>query len=229
MVVLSVFTNRELALALWVLVFAAWALSKPEIRANCWQLAKTAVAPPLGIVFLLACIYASTAVWIFYKLGIWHTTSSKETVFWFFGSALVLLFTYDRVAEDYGRTVRKTLALTVLFQFAISLYAFPLAAELALVPTVAILTLIIAAEGAIPGAAEVKGPAEFLLGAIGVLVMGFTLLAVLSEPAGLISAETLERWAVAPVLTLAFIPFLYGVSWYASASQKQVMARLHSG
>jgi hypothetical protein len=228
-VILSVFTNRELALALWTLVFAAWALSKSEIRASCWELVKTAVAPPLGIVLLLACAYASTAVWAFYELGIWHTTSSKETVFWFFASALVLLFTYDRVAEDYGRTVRRTLALTVLFQFVINLYAFPLAAELVLVPIAAFLTLIIAADGAIPQAAVLKRPAEFLLGAIGVLVIGFTLAAVLSDPADLISAETVERWAVAPVMTLAFIPLLYGVSWYASASQRQALARLHSG
>jgi hypothetical protein len=229
MVVLSVFTNRELALALWALGFAVWALSKPEIRANCWELVKTVVAPPLGIVLLLACASASTAVWMFHELGSWHTTSAKETAFWFFGSALVLLFTYDRVAEDYGWTVRKTLALTFLFQFVINLYAFPLAAELVLVPIVVFLTVILAAGDAIPQAAELKRPAEVLLGAIGVAVIGFTLVAVLSDPKGLISTETAERWAVAPVMTLAFIPFLYGVSWYAAASQKQALARLHGG
>jgi hypothetical protein len=48
------------------------------------------------------------------------------------------------------------------------------------------------------------------LGAIGVVVIDFMLVAVLSDPAELISAETVERWAVASVMTLAFIPFLYG-------------------
>lgn len=60
------------------------------------------------------------------------------------------------------------------------------------------------------------------------MVIGFTLVGVLFDPKGLVSSETVESWAVAPDMIIAFIPFLYGVSWYASVSNTQAVARLTS-
>jgi hypothetical protein len=48
---------------------------------------------------------------------------------------------------------------------------------------------------------------------LGFLLVGYVAIRALTDLDGLLTRETLEGLLVAPVLTVAFIPYVYGVGW----------------
>jgi hypothetical protein len=86
--------------------------------------------------------------------------------------------------------------------------------EILLVPFLTVIALLGVVPAGTKGAAEAKKLSEFVLGAFGVVVVVRFLVIIATDWRDFASSETLARFRVPPVLTLAVLPFLYGLGLY---------------
>jgi hypothetical protein len=154
---------------------------------------------------------------------LWHTTTLKETVYWFIGTGVVLAghATEATPGPAYvSKILGRALRVTILLEFIVNLYVFPLAVELMFVPVVGFFLIMDAWIQAQPNVdPSLRKFTDGGLVAIGWFVLLSIALRIGLHPGDLFTRETLERLLVVPTLTITFVPFLCLVVWY---SRRQV-------
>jgi hypothetical protein len=162
--------------------------------------------------------YVTAMVYGAAQLSLWTPAQTSETVFWFFGTGIVLLFNYDKAVQDssFVRYVfKRALGVALLVEFVVNLYPFPLIVELVLVPVLAFLGAMLAmAEHR--GEKTVKRFLEAVLGIIGISFLLNALLHVVGDPGDFVAEENLQDILVPILFTIGLIPFLYVFALYAT-------------
>jgi hypothetical protein len=134
----SFFNSREDALLVWTAVILAYAIyrSPREIGRSLLAVVRALVVPKVLVLYIVAFGYSASLVYAATRIGIWHEAALKETIYWFVGTAVVLVGQAVISTEDSPslarRVIGRVLAITVFVEFAGNLYAFPLGVELPL-------------------------------------------------------------------------------------------------
>jgi hypothetical protein len=209
-----VFDNRELALLAWAAAVLVLALLSKSIRPSLAGLLDALFEPKLLTTFILMAMYAGFLVWLLSLARIWTPAVTAETLFWFFGPAIVLYSQFDKAGRDphfFRRTALATLTVTVVIEFVINLYSLNLIVELLLVPLLAFIggMLALATE---PKYRQVKWLMEFLLVVLSFALIGYTIVQIVHAPEDFATLDNLRRLLVPILLSLAFLPFVYGVA-----------------
>lgn len=224
---LGILDNREQAIVVWVLAIACFALSKSDIRQAFGHVIRALVAPKLLLLFVSAGVYTVGVVYAAHVLGLWHTSSLKETLYWFVGGALVFFGGATHAVgepECFKRTIRRAVKLTIVIEFVVGFYVLPFAAELLLVPVIALLvgmSVVGEHDSKLDPARRVVNGA---LGAVGLAVFAVAAVSALGDIDGLFTFESAEDLLVAPALTLALLPLLYLVG--VLSAYEQVFMRI---
>ena len=96
----TVFYNRELALLAWATALLILCVVARSIRPALIVVINALFVPKLLTTFILMAIYAGVLVWLFSLAGIWTPAVAAETLFWFFGPAIVLYSQFDKAGRD---------------------------------------------------------------------------------------------------------------------------------
>jgi hypothetical protein len=210
-------TNRDVALFVWFIVFAVVVLVRKDVRNSLKPLLRAflsgkIVAPLVGVV-----VYVSLLVVSGYKLGMWQLWMLKDTFYWFVGSALAAFFALNRAANDehyFKEAVLSGLRFAVLLEFVINLYVFSLVGELFLVPIVTLLALLQVFASSRPELAPVKTMLQGLFAIGSLLIIVHVGAAVVSDPGSVATLHNLQDFLLPLVLTLLFLPLVYGLALY---------------
>jgi hypothetical protein len=223
--------SREDALLIWTLLILGFLFYKDPrgMTSTFWDLGFAAFSPKLMLVFGSAVAYSAGIVIAADRVGAWHTTSVKETIYWFVGVALVLLGRAVNATpgRDYLREiVRRAVALTIVVEFVTTFYVFPLAIELPLVFVALVLTMWSEVpagfQGTDPRISIVVGRALVVLGLLALATFG---LRAILDPGHLFTVDTAERFLIVPVFTLALTPYLFAVAWYFRREESRLRQR----
>lgn len=202
--------GREEAVAVWLIVALVWALTRAEIRSSLASVAAVFIRPKVSGPVLAGVGYSAVVVWVLSAFGFWATWMVKDTIFWFLGTALVLkLQTAGKDARFFKKIVRDVLAVGVVIQFVVNLYAFPLYVELWLVPLVFSAGACLALAQSEPRYELARRAIEVFVVAIGLLLLSFSIGDILGDLETFTSLNTVRAFLLAPVLTVAFLPFLF--------------------
>lgn len=222
--------SREKAGAIWAGAVLVYVLCKDRsIAGSILRSLGTLFTPKLSLVWAAAAAYAAGLVLAAAVIGLWHTTAIKETLYWFLGTAVVLTgsaLTTPSFDRTYAKRVaHKALRLTIIIEFLVNLYVMPLAAELVLVPLVAMFVMMQIVAESDPKLASVRTFLDRALMLIGVCLLAWVTVSALTDPRGLLTREHAEALMLVPVLTLAFLPFLYGMMRWSRWDTDRVMRR----
>ena len=223
--------SREDALLLWALLILCYLVYKDPrgIGSSAWHAIRAFMVPKLLLLFGSAAAYSAGLVLLAERIGLWHTTALKETVYWFIGSAVILTAkAVDATpSRGYLKTVaRHALNLAIIIAFLVNFYVFPLGFELVFVSVVGTLTLGAAVSDTAdvdPVAGRVMSRALILIGLF--LLVTFAVKAIFN-PGDLFTPETAERFFIVPVLTLALTPYLFAVAWYCRREMANLRRQL---
>lgn len=222
--------SREKAVVIWTVIVLALLLWKyPSIVRPILSPVRDLFALKLTFAWVLAAMYTAALVLATRTSGLWHTTATKETVYWFFGAGLVLsgsAIATKRFDREYVRRIaRKALRLTILVEFLVNLYVIPLAAELVIVPLVSLFVIaqVVAERDPSLGAARKVLDSVLLLIGLGIFV--WVIVRASTDLHGLVTREHTEALLVAPAFTLAFVPFLYAIWRWSCWDRERVMGR----
>ena len=140
--ILSVFSNRELAFLIWLVILLVYFLIKNRWRHHLKRIIISAFTLKLVVIYTTLVIYASIIVILLYSLNIWGIFLLKDTIVWLIFSALGTAFTLNRI-KDFGYftdLIKSNIAVTAIVQFMINLYSFSLITELIALPVVVFIT-----------------------------------------------------------------------------------------
>lgn len=226
----GLFSTREIATALWFLLFFAWALCKPEIRKAIGHVAQSFIHLKILAPILLMAAYVWAIIMGLRAIEIWQADLLKDTIIWFCLGAIAMLArfaTADRPGNAFRETLADSLKVVIVVEFLVNTYTFPLAAELVLVPLLSFVAML----GAIADTKkEFKAVSKALKGVQAILGMNILAAAIYRAWAdwqNLESLDTLRSVALAPILSVSLLPFLYFLVLYAK--YEIVFVRLNFG
>lgn len=227
--------SREKAVLVWTLVALAWAVIKVDgflvsvggiLRVFCGKLL---------LPFVLLASYCVGVVLAAQAVGLWHTTPVKETVYWFFATGVLLVGRAIESASDphWARTIlRPALRLTLIVEFLVNLYVFPLGVEMALVPFVVLIVLLEAVAALDPAHAPARKFSTWVITTIGFGLLAYVLMRLFGDLGGFLTRENAEDFLLAPALTLASFPILFivvrWVRWDTAAVRRRWQAGVDS-
>jgi hypothetical protein len=209
------FTNRELAILIWLGVVVATSFILPTVRQSAFSLVRAFFQPKLLAAFGLASLYVGGSVWLLSILGAWEWSNLKTTIWWAVTTAFVSMFDLNRIDEDrtyFAKTVRDTLSLSTVIVFIAEFYAFSLGAELLLLPVTAFLAGVKAVADQKPEYRAVGNLVSGLLLLMGVSYFGYSAYQTAAHIGEFATLGTLREFGVPILLTLLFLPWLYVMS-----------------
>lgn len=214
----GLFNTREIASAFWLLIFSVWALRKPDIRRAIYRIGQLFCHLKILLPIFLMSVYVWAIIAGLNAIGIWQADLLKDTIIWFCFGAVAMLarfVTADRPGNAFRDTMADSLKVVIVVEFLVNTYTFPLAVEFVLVPTL----MFVAVLGAIADTKkEYLAVSKVLKGVQAIL--GMTILAAAANRAwadwqNLETLATLRSVALAPILSVSLLPFLYLIVLYA--------------
>ena len=211
-------TNRDIAFLVWLAVATAVALV--------WPTTRTALAGIInrlrGELLLMLVpfgVYIGVVVVVASLLGIWNEGLVKDTLAWFFVPGMGLLFGFTRAYERQGyycQVLAQTIGLTALTGFYVNLTAFPLWVEIPLLPAVMFIGALSAMVGLKTETLEVKRAIDGVLAMLGLIILAGTTAYVIREWERIEKTELALSFAAPLWLTVATLPFIFGLSLFAN-------------
>lgn len=208
----DLFNTREKAIIIWLLIFLVLALSQKNIRISLWSFIKFFFQRKILVLIMAMLLYTGLTVFFLSKIGIWEVSLIKDTIFWIFGSAFVLLMNSNKATQDehhFKKIILDNLKLILIIEFIINRYTFSLWIELILVPVLFVIVSMSAFAEMKKEYMFGKKVINFILSAFFILVIVFALVKILGDYQDFASLENLRVFSLPPLLTFAYIPFLY--------------------
>jgi len=207
------FNNREISLAIWLLILLIVFLSKKEIRASSLNVIKVFFGKKIFTIYLLMTVYVLLLVYFLYEIKFWNSALLKETIFWYFGVAFISLVNASKVNQDeeyFKKIFKDNLKLIVILEFITTLYSFSLIVELFLVPLLLFIAMLSAfTEVYKKKYYQVKKVIDTIFSLIGVLILVFAIYKIVTDIYSLVNIINLTSFLLPPILTFLFIPFIY--------------------
>lgn len=163
-------------------------------------------------VIIATILYTGLVVFILSKTGIWEILLIKDTIFWLVGTAFVLLMNVNKATQDNGffkKILIDNLKLILVLEFIVNLYTFSLWIELILVPFLFVIIAMSAVAEMKKEYLPVKKAIDFILSAFGIFLITYALAKILGDYQSFATSENLRAFILPPLLTFAYIPFLY--------------------
>jgi hypothetical protein len=218
------FSTREIATGIWLGILLLFLLVK--VRSALFQLIKAFFQPALLKMMGLMLAYVAGCVALLAWRGLWTTANLKTTILWVITVGMVRLFQASKIDEDerfFWKSLKETLAFTVIVEFLISTYTFSLWVELLLLPFLVFLTALTTVAKSQPGSVQVVTLIEWLLAIIGFWLLGHAALAAIGHYRELGTVDTVRELIVPILLSLMILPLLYALNVYMVYEQIFVM------
>lgn len=211
--------NREWALLIWLGVVLALLLLPRDLRSSLFEVVRAALHPILVIPVLLMAVWVGGLIVIVAGIGWWDAELATDTVVWFVGTALVLMF---RVAEALGeerffrRTIIGAVRVTVLVEVFVNLYVFSLPVELILLPVLTVLLMLSVVAGSEQRFVRVKALIDAVLALVAFSLIAFVVIQIVTDWQDFDKAGAFRKFALPVWLTIGIVPFVFLLSLYAA-------------
>ena len=208
--------NRELALLIWVTISVAALLLHRGLRLSVTRaLLKPIIAIPILLLagWVLGLAFASA------RIHLWEGELTIDITVWFFGTALVLLFSATQALNE-ERFVRQAIlgviSVGVFVEVFVNLYVFSLWAELALLPVLAVPPMLSVVAGSGQRFASVKALIDTVLALIGFTLIAYVAFQIVTDWQEFDRTGALRKFALPIWLTIGIVPFIYLFSLYVA-------------
>lgn len=208
--------NRELAFLTWFALGAGLFLWRVRFKALLPFLKLIIKWPVICLIGLVA-LYVSASVWLLTIPGWWQWSNLKSTLIWAVSFALVAVLNYEKVGsrKNYLRaTVLESVGFTAFLSFISSTYTFGFVAELAIFSALIALVVLNVLSDRYAQLRSLKRPTALLLILLSLLSLGNSVYRITTDFRNFATTHTGREFALPILLTLMFIPFLYGLYVY---------------
>lgn len=208
----NIFSNRELAFALWSITLLIWGATKDWFRSSLVKIGRASLQPQVVTVFAGMATYVVLMVLALHRAGLWEPRQLKDTILWALFVAAASLFRLTEVARDssyFLDTIKDNLKLIVFIEFIVGVFVFSLPVELLLVPLMTLLALLLVVSERDQKLSQLTKVLNSITIIVGAWLVIHAIYSIAANFRAFSSPITLADFAVTPILTLCFIPFLF--------------------
>ncbi|WP_192348825.1 hypothetical protein [Algoriphagus sp. Y33] len=212
-----IFSNRELAAIIWILLIVLGLQFNGETRISSVNVVKAFFASRILFVILLAFLYSSFIIYLLYQLHFWDFSLLKDSIYWFIGSGVLIIISLtkaDKERDFFKNLLRDSLKLVLILEFVVNLYQFEFITELILLPVIVVLTMIQVVAGREEQTQKVKSLVDWAFVIFGLVMLGISLQHIVADFRGFATIPNLESFLLPIILSISFIPFAYCVALY---------------
>lgn len=230
-----IFNNREIASALWLLLFAIWVISKSEARAAFQPLIRAFLKWQILVPLLSMIAYVAIVVGGLGAIGFWDVSLMKDTVLWMLGFASIMLFRANKVDDREGffrDAILNNLKLIAVLEFVSNAYTFSLWIELLLVPSLAFIAMLktvvefkVKAESSYRVVYSLLG---YVLAFAGIVLIGIAIYRAIYDLDGFVTIHNLRDFLLPAVLSGLYLPFVYAWALFLAYEHLFVRIDIHN-
>ena len=160
--------------------------------------------------------YSSVVTYLLFLIGLWDGTLLKDTVFWFFGSALIVLFNLTKANNDrfFKNLLLDNIKLVVVLQFIANVHSFSFAIELILLPIIAFVVMVSAYSERSDKYKQSRKIANVFLAIFGMILLIFSIVDIVENTEKFVSFKTMKSFLLPIILSIAFVPWAYLVTLF---------------
>jgi hypothetical protein len=192
-------------------------LAMPKIRQSLGGVIEAFCQPVILRVVAMAALYIMGATLLLYWRGIWTTDFIYSTITWAITFALVAMFEADKLASDQrhmGKIIRDVISITAVLIFIIEMHSFSLVVELIALPMLTFITLMHEMAKLKEEHAAVEKLFGSILTIVGLSYLTLSLWQTWAEFEEINRLDTLRAFIIPTLLSLLFLPFLFGLGVY---------------
>jgi len=219
-------SNREAAIAIWLLIGLIWAFTQSKIRQSLLLVIKSFFAWKLSMSYIAMLSYIAMILFILHLVGIWNMIHITTTILWVICVGFVMLFENLKANNEsfFKNSVKANLKVLVVFEFLINFYVFSLWVELLLVPVSGILGGLLGIAATKKEYASLQKSLNTFMAIIGTLLVGYALYMTINDYKNLFTLHNFESFILPILLTIMFLPFVY--LWAVYANYETLFIRL---
>lgn len=209
---MNLFNNREIAIAVWILVIFIILLFIRGIRKSLKDLVKVLFHRKILILVLSIIVYTVGITFVLYLLNFWNISLLKDTILWLCFSGIVICFRYVSSKEDENllrNIVIDNIKIVIIIEFIANFFTFPLAAELVLIPFMAFIAGLDVIAKTDKKNISVVRLLNGLQIIIGLFIFIYAFSQAIADYKNIVNLDTLKSFLLAPLLAVLFSPFVY--------------------
>lgn len=214
--------NREWATLIWVVVVAAWILSRKDIRPTALAVVRSASRPYVVVPAVALWLWTAGVVLAASRIRLWTGDLLKDTLIWSIGPALGLYWSVTKVSKDplfFRHMAIDTLRYTVLIEFYVNLRVFSLPVELVLIPGVTFMAMLAAVAGTDAKYGPARTAIDALMSIAGLALLAFVTIILVGSWHHEDFGHDVKDLALPIWLTVGALPYLYGLSLFSGYQQ----------
>lgn len=214
--ILPLFSNRELAIIIWVVIFFVYALFKKGLRTSLIRLIRVYYGYKLVTLRLLLYLQTGAVTYILFRTGVFSQYALIKTVveYSLFSGVVLLYESISAPSEHIRKTILHYIAATTILTVYLKSFSYSLFIEVLLLPIVCILVAIIAyaEHHNDPQHKTARGCATVILMFMALSGIGYVIYqSIHCQPEVII--EILAREVLVPlIMTCILIPYVYLVA-----------------
>lgn len=214
----SVFSNREIALLIWLFVFLIAMLFLKEARNFLSTTKDILFGKTFLIIYFLLASYLSAIILLLYKVNLWNLSDLKDSVFWLFAVGFVLIFQINKAKEPgyFKNIFISGFKWTIILEFVANLYSFSLLSEIFLLPFLTFIALTQTVADTDKKHKQISKLFSNILSFIGLGILSYSLYMTVQEYAKAYTLSTLNSLFLPTIITILFIPFVYFLALFVT-------------
>ncbi len=212
---INILSNREKALLVWILIALIAMMFGKEIRKSILGVFKTLFVQQILAVLGLFVVYVFAIVSLLKVVGFWDTSLLKDTILWAFG-AFVIMFKVDKAKDrsHFADLIKDSIKWVIIFEFLVAFYTFSFRTEMILIPVLVFTGMLQAVVGFDPKHKQVEEILKKFASLIGIIIIGYVIFKTYNQFRDLLSIAQLKTFLLPIILTVLFLPFVYGLAIY---------------
>ena len=204
------FSNREIAIIIWINLFLLYCLIKTDIRKPLKNLIKAAFNKKLIFLYIIIYYYIAILIYILYKIKYWNIYFIKDTLIWLI---TVPIFSIMKAEEDskkyFKETLKSCFEIYILIEFIGVNYPFSIWIELIIIPIVILFSLVGEFAEKFGGTKEVSTFAYVIVIIISIFAFIHSIKLAIIDIENIFTIETLKNIIYIPLLTIFYMPMTY--------------------
>lgn len=204
------FSNREIAIIIWINLFLLYCLIKTDIRKPLKNLIKAAFNKKLILLYIIIYSYIAILIYILYKIKYLNIYFIKDTLIWLI---TVPIFSIMKAEEDskkyFKETLKSCFEIYILIEFIGVNYPFSIWIELIIIPIVILFSLVGEFAEKFGGTKEVSTFAYVIVIIISIFAFIHSIKLAIIDIENIFTIETLKNIIYIPLLTIFYMPMTY--------------------
>ena len=227
-----IFSNRELAIGLWLILFLIAILSYSKTRKMVPHLLNTIFSRKILILKIFMIAYFVFMIMVLAKIGYWENYLLKDSLIWFISVGITSVYNIINFDEDvkfFKKYTKDNITIFLVITFVLNFYSYSLWLEFIQVLVILILSIAVT-EGVRLHPIErinvsIKNKLSIFLAVIGFTALFYSIRMFIISYDSIVISKLVKAFFLPCILSIIFALFVYIVLLYASYEKLFVRLR----